>query len=117
MDIKGLFEVKDRRSYRDNNEEMMLSITLLGAVIRQAFDDVANQKENQKRYWNCSGENFKNKYKYRGYKQRLSEEVSASKDACNFFETKRLERFITSHTLPIEPTYLRRKYFNLRRTL
>ena len=101
---------KERREYRDNTEEYMLNMNLLGAVIKQAYEDVRDFKYNEdnlKDYGFKSGEAI----------NRLQGNYNASKDACKFFESKRLERFISAWRLPLEAGYLRRKYKELRKEL
>lgn len=104
---------QNRRKYRDNTEEFMQCMGLFGGVIKQAFDDVRKLKENEKavKYADMDKE-----IKYQD-KKHAKYELLKSKEACRFFETRRLERFITSHTLPLEATYLRRKYKELRKEM
>ena len=92
--------LKERRKYRDNTEELGLCYELLGAVIRQAFEDVRCLNEYEALA-------HKGKEDYRG---REIKGLMASKDACRFFETKRLEKFIQNWKLPLNAEYLRLKY-------
>ena len=108
---------KERRKWRDNREEMRNCLALFGAVIKQAFDDVGNRNEiiRMKREFNV-GDYKRPKDATHRYNM-LKEEYAAGNDAVKFFETKRLERFITSHTLPIDVEYIRRKYKKLRKEM
>jgi len=96
-------KLKERRKYRDNTEELINCQALFGAVIKQAFDDVRNFAVNKARGWDNTDPTQEEEQAYKD-----------SRDACDFFKTKRLERFLTSHTLPIDATYLRRKYRELK---
>ncbi len=104
---------KERRKHRDNTPELLLNQALLGAVIKQAFSDVKNLKANRKKKREHLGLNYKDQADYRQCKKLINEENRESEDACEFFETNRLERFITSYTLPLSASFLRRKYYEL----
>ena len=99
--------LKERRKYRDFTEELGLSYGLIGAVIRQAYEDVRGLNEYEALALKGKGLD-RNKY-YKG--------LQSSKDACRFFETRRLERFIQYWKLPLDAGYLRRKYKQLRREM
>ena len=94
---------KERRKHRDNTPELLLNQALLGAVIKQAFDDAENYAEKKEKGWNNPDATEKEKTEYNN-----------AKDAKAFLTSeKRLERFITSYTLPLSASFLRRKYYEL----
>ena len=99
--------LKERRKYRDFTEELGLSYGLIGAVIKQAFEDVRSLNEQETLAVEGKG-------LHRG---RHTKGLQSSKDACRFFETRRLERFIQYWKLPLDAGYLRRKYKQLRREM
>ena len=107
----------ERRKYRDNTEEMTLSLALWGAVLRQAFEDVERLPVVEDLLSTMKESDYKSRVYYLGLKKSLKEERTECRSACKFFEGERLERFITSHTLPLEPTYIRRKYKELKQSL
>jgi len=108
-----MYKGKERRKHRDYTEEMVLSHALMGAVIRQAFDDVKQLKEVREKLRDINGVDFKHFKSYREYKKVLMEEKRQCLDAVDFFKTKRLDDFIHSNMLEIEPDYIRRKFREL----
>jgi len=106
--------MKERREYRNYDEEFLLSMDLYGNVIRQAFDDGLKLKHNiewVKKLENASSDNYSSVYRYNGNYKKAVNERRASKDGNRFFtEPKRLERFITLYHLPLSANYIRRKY-------
>lgn len=105
--------LRDRRKYHDSTEELNLKTALMGAVIRQAFDDVERRPVALKMWQEFNGLKYKSMKQSRERLDQLREEVKACNDAVEFFETSRLEDFVHTYTLPINPSYLRMKYKTL----
>lgn len=84
---------------------------LAAAIIRQACDDALN--------------NIRIKYILRNNYDTLSKEQiqrfegkrTELKDARNFIMTDRLDKFLSTHYLDIEPKYIRRKYLEFEKIL
>jgi len=105
----------DRRKYRDNSEEFMLNYGLLGAILKQTYDDVKQLPDYLRQRRELKREDYKYRHRYTARKKRIDEEVSAGTDAVTFFRSERLENFIRTYRLDINPDYLRRKFNEIRR--
>ena len=87
----------ERREYRDYTPEILTNHALLGAVLRQAYEDVGNAKFNRDRFRNTDNPT-----------PNAEREYHASNAACSFFNSHRLKYYC--YILGLNPDYMKRKY-------
>jgi len=110
----------ERRKYRDNTEEFMLCKDLMCQGLKQAFDDVKALPIYEKELKELKREDFLSQARFCSRKCKIDEEIAAGKSAVDFFENQkkgetRLEYYIWSNHLDLEPNYIRRKYYQLKK--
>jgi len=89
------------------SDEMDCLYLLVGAILRQAYDDVADLK-----YYQYQQKHTGKLSRWR--QSNLDNSIRECKDAHDFFETDRLDNFISCKMIHLNTSYLRRIYKGVR---